>query len=62
MVCGENTGQPPPDLHASAALAVTTNATVQVHPCQNFAFPPPPPGDRIRIGPRRKFVCVFLLL
>ena len=25
------------------------------HRCDHFAFPPPPPADRRRTGPRRKF-------
>ena len=25
------------------------------HPCDHFAFPPPPPKDKRRIGPRRKY-------
>lgn len=25
------------------------------HQCDHFAFPPPPPADRRRTGPRRKF-------
>lgn len=28
------------------------------HQCDHFAFPPPPPADRRRTGPRRKF-CFF---
>lgn len=26
------------------------------HPCDHFAIPPPPPGDRRRPGPRRKLI------
>ena len=34
-----------------------------VHPCQNFAFPPPPPANPKRIGPRREFsLSNFLVL
>lgn len=28
------------------------------HQCDHFAFPPPPPADRRRTGPRRKFCFV----
>lgn len=32
------------------------------HPCDHFAFPPPPPADRRRTGPRRKFDAFFWIL
>ncbi|KAL1567165.1 hypothetical protein AAHA92_02674 [Salvia divinorum] len=33
------------------------SVTVFTNPCKNFAFPPPPPGDTRRIGPRPCPVC-----
>lgn len=46
-VIGENKTLPlPPVVHSSALPPV--------HPCKNFKFPPPP-ADRKRTGPRRKF-------
>lgn len=53
MVCGENTAQLPPPNASTVILAKDSIAFPD--PCQNFAFPPPPPGDRRRIGPRRKY-------
>lgn len=32
------------------------------HPCEHFAFPPPPPADRRQCGPRRKFYLLGLVL
>lgn len=52
-VCGENTG--PPALRSSVLTAVTRSVSFPDRPCEHFAFPPPPPGERRRIGPRRKF-------
>ncbi|CAK9138230.1 unnamed protein product [Ilex paraguariensis] len=54
-VCGANSGQPPPPTPHVAAIAVLT--TQKSHTCDTFAFPPPPPGDRRRIGPRPCPVC-----
>ncbi|XP_016581223.2 probable hexosyltransferase MUCI70 isoform X2 [Capsicum annuum] len=55
MVCGENKAQLPPP-HALAMIQAK-DFTAFPHPCQNFAFPPPPPGDSRRIGPRPCRVC-----
>lgn len=52
MVCGENNAQLPPP-HALAMIQAK-DSTAFPDPCRNFAFPPPPPVDRRRIGPRRK--------
>ncbi|KAK3005692.1 hypothetical protein RJ639_017618 [Escallonia herrerae] len=41
---------PPPALRSSAV-------SLHGNPCKNFAFPPPPPGDRRRPGPRPCPVC-----
>ncbi|CAN4102889.1 unnamed protein product [Withania somnifera] len=55
VVCGENNaGLPPP--HALAMIQAK-DSTAFPDPCRNFAFPPPPPGDRRRIGPRPCPVC-----
>uniref|UniRef100_M1AX80 TOD1/MUCI70 glycosyltransferase-like domain-containing protein n=2 Tax=Solanum TaxID=4107 RepID=M1AX80_SOLTU len=35
----------------------TKDSSAFPDPCRNFAFPPPPPGDRRRIGPRPCPVC-----
>ncbi|KAG6387321.1 hypothetical protein SASPL_152508 [Salvia splendens] len=35
----------------------SSSVTVFTNPCKNFAFPPPPPGDTRRIGPRPCPVC-----
>ncbi|KAJ7981744.1 Inner membrane protein oxaA [Quillaja saponaria] len=47
--------------HPSPVVSDTTNITSYVHPmshpCDNFAFPPPPPAYRRRIGPRPCPVC-----
>uniref|UniRef100_A0A5B7BDK8 TOD1/MUCI70 glycosyltransferase-like domain-containing protein n=1 Tax=Davidia involucrata TaxID=16924 RepID=A0A5B7BDK8_DAVIN len=56
-VCGENSGQPPPTAHTLAAAVATGSADLLGHRCKTFAFPPPPPGDRRRIGPRPCPVC-----
>lgn len=32
------------------------------HPCSNFTFPPPPPPTLRRIGPRRKFEFILVVL
>ncbi|KAL6561819.1 putative hexosyltransferase muci70 [Orobanche minor] len=34
-----------------------TEVTLLTNPCKDFAFPPPPPGDMRRIGPRPCPVC-----
>lgn len=52
VVCGEHNAQLPPP-HALSMIQ-TKDSTAFPDPCRNFAFPPPPPGDRRRIGPRRK--------
>jgi hypothetical protein len=56
MICGEKPSQLPN--FSSTLLSTTTNASLPVdHPCQHFAFPPPPIGYRTRIGPRPCPVC-----
>ncbi|KAL1563707.1 hypothetical protein AAHA92_06139 [Salvia divinorum] len=35
----------------------SSSVTVFTNPCKDFAFPPPPPGDTRRIGPRPCPVC-----
>uniref|UniRef100_M1AHY1 Uncharacterized protein n=1 Tax=Solanum tuberosum TaxID=4113 RepID=M1AHY1_SOLTU len=55
MVCGEHNAQLPPP-HALAMIQ-TKDSTAFPDPCRNFAFPPPPPGDRRQIGPRLCPVC-----
>ncbi|XP_076929671.1 putative hexosyltransferase MUCI70 [Bidens hawaiensis] len=52
-VCEEN----PPTRHTSSALHSTGSVASHSNYCQNFAFPPPPPGDRRRPGPRPCPVC-----
>ncbi|KVI10513.1 Protein of unknown function DUF616 [Cynara cardunculus var. scolymus] len=52
-VCEEN----PPTRHFSAASLSTESVFSNSNLCQNFAFPPPPPGDRRRPGPRPCPVC-----
>ncbi|KAH0725879.1 hypothetical protein KY290_001706 [Solanum tuberosum] len=49
MVCGEHNAQLPAP-HALAMIQ-TKDSTAFPDPCRNFAFPPPPPGDRRQIGP-----------
>ncbi|KAL2496410.1 hypothetical protein Fot_40167 [Forsythia ovata] len=56
-VCHENTGWHPSLSHASASSISFGAATSLKNPCKDFAFPPPPPGDRRRIGPRPCPVC-----
>lgn len=48
-----------PLLRPSTSLPATSlrDASSLGHPCDNFAFPPPPPADRRRIGPRPCSVC-----
>lgn len=55
VVCGENNAQLPPP-HALAMIQLK-DSTAFPDPCRNFAFPPPPPGYRRRIGPRPCPVC-----
>ncbi|KAK4420364.1 hypothetical protein Salat_1986700 [Sesamum alatum] len=43
--------------NASAVGDSSTSAAVLTNPCKGFAFPPPPPGDTRRIGPRPCPVC-----
>lgn len=49
-VCEEN-----PPTHHISHTSRSTGSPSYSNLCQNFAFPPPPPGDRRRPGPRRKF-------
>ncbi|XP_073026355.1 probable hexosyltransferase MUCI70 [Primulina eburnea] len=56
-VCVENAGWYPSISHASAADVDPSTASFSDNPCKNFAFPPPPPGDRRRVGPRPCPVC-----
>ncbi|CAH9108033.1 unnamed protein product [Cuscuta epithymum] len=43
--------------NTSVKMLSIDNAAAMPHPCRNFAFPPPPPGERRRIGPRPCPVC-----
>lgn len=52
-VCEEN----PPTRYYSDATLSTRSVPSHSNLCQNFAFPPPPPGDRRRPGPRPCPVC-----
>nr|XP_043622358.1 probable hexosyltransferase MUCI70 isoform X1 [Erigeron canadensis] len=52
-VCEEN----PPIRYSSDASLYTGSLPSRSNFCQNFAFPPPPPGDRRRPGPRPCPVC-----
>nr|GLL22668.1 uncharacterized protein LOC109188334 [Ipomoea trifida] len=56
VTCAENKSQMPSS-NASVALLSIGSTAVMTHPCRNFAFPPPPPGERKRIGPRPCPVC-----
>lgn len=47
-------------VNASANSDSSSQVTSFTDPCKGFAFPPPPPGDTRRIGPRRKFVPSLL--
>lgn len=53
-VCGDINNEPPPIPHPFAPAVVTVSSSSLEHPCRHFQVPPPPPGDRRRIGPRRK--------
>ncbi|KAA8523905.1 hypothetical protein F0562_010328 [Nyssa sinensis] len=55
-VCGEHNSQASPTAPALPAAVVTGSALLG-HRCKTFTFPPPPPGDRKRIGPRPCPVC-----
>lgn len=52
-ICEEN----PPAHHSSDASLYTGFVPSRSNFCKNFAFPPPPPGDRRRPGPRPCPVC-----
>ncbi|KAI7733373.1 hypothetical protein M8C21_018625, partial [Ambrosia artemisiifolia] len=52
-VCEEN----PPTRHTSSLSHSTGSVSFHSNFCRNFAFPPPPPGDRRRPGPRPCPVC-----
>lgn len=56
---GNKTQQPSPP---AAASLIKTVVPLR-HPCENFAFPPPPPRGLRRPGPRRKsnILSLFLL-
>ncbi|CAL5405867.1 unnamed protein product [Camellia sinensis] len=56
-VCGENNSQHPPTSHSSVSRVVADSAPLLGNPCKHFAIPPPPPGERKRIGPRPCPVC-----
>ncbi|KAL2247519.1 uncharacterized protein LOC105176998 [Sesamum indicum] len=56
LVCDYRTGWATL-FNASAVGNSSTSATVLTNPCKGFAFPPPPPGDKRRIGPRPCPVC-----
>lgn len=58
-VCGDINNEPPPIPHPFASGAFPVNSSLE-HPCRHFQVPPPPPGDRRRIGPRRKSLEFFL--
>ncbi|CAN4104180.1 unnamed protein product [Withania somnifera] len=55
VVCGENNAELRPP-HALSMIQAK-DSTAFPDPCRNFAFPPPPPGDSRRIGPRPCPVC-----
>ncbi|XAR56540.1 hypothetical protein NMG60_11037071 [Bertholletia excelsa] len=54
-VCGENRSKRLPTPQSSASVLI--NGSFLGHPCEHFAFPPPPPHDRRLIGPRPCPVC-----
>ncbi|KAI8011251.1 hypothetical protein LOK49_LG06G00737 [Camellia lanceoleosa] len=56
-VCSENNWQPSSTSNSSVRAFVTGSDSSLEHPCKHFAFPPPPPGYRKRIGPRPCPVC-----
>ncbi|KAK6154343.1 hypothetical protein DH2020_008591 [Rehmannia glutinosa] len=56
LVCNDSSGWG--TLFNASVLGDSSNAvTVLANPCKDFAFPPPPPGDMRRIGPRPCPVC-----
>ncbi|KAL7143330.1 hypothetical protein ABFS83_08G184700 [Erythranthe nasuta] len=56
LVCNDSTGYG--DLSNASSMGDSVSAvTVLTNPCKDFAFPPPPPGDMRRIGPRPCPVC-----
>ncbi|KAK6132685.1 hypothetical protein DH2020_033568 [Rehmannia glutinosa] len=56
LVCNDSSGWG--TLFNASAVGDSSNAvTVLANPCKDFAFPPPPPGDMRRIGPRPCPVC-----
>ena len=61
-VCSTNNGSYLPTAHNSTATIAMPAPVMLSHPCKTFAFPPPPPGDARRIGPRRKFDMFWMLL
>ncbi|KAF5960217.1 hypothetical protein HYC85_001426 [Camellia sinensis] len=56
-VCGENNSQHPPTSHSSVSRVVADSAPLLGNLCKHYAIPPPPPGERKRIGPRPCPVC-----
>ncbi|CDP05921.1 unnamed protein product [Coffea canephora] len=56
-VCSTNNGSYLPTAHNSTATIAMPAPVMLSHPCKTFAFPPPPPGDARRIGPRPCPVC-----
>ncbi|XP_024931640.3 probable hexosyltransferase MUCI70 [Ziziphus jujuba] len=50
-------GESEAGIHPKNLTADPKNAIPFVHPCANFAFPPPPPLNPKRIGPRPCPVC-----
>ncbi|KAI8552563.1 hypothetical protein RHMOL_Rhmol06G0276500 [Rhododendron molle] len=56
-VCGDINNEPPPIPLPFAPAVVTVSSSSLEHPCRHFQVPPPPPGDRRRIGPRPCPVC-----
>lgn len=55
-ICNSSTGWSSL-LNASAIRDSSSTVAVLTNPCKDFAFPPPPPGDTRRIGPRPCPVC-----
>ncbi|XP_047951457.1 probable hexosyltransferase MUCI70 [Salvia hispanica] len=56
FVCNDNTSWGS-FYNASVMSNSSSSVTVFTNPCKDFAFPPPPPGDTRRIGPRPCPVC-----
>lgn len=42
-----------------SSTSVSQNSVPAAHQCENFAFPPPPPANPKRIGPRRESIFLF---